>query len=334
MTNTDDNMPVAKRGRGRPKGSLSKKKTALSSHRKKGSVKNQESIATIIRGGLLAGQAPEAILAAVKKAFPAAKTSMATIHNYRSQLRKQGAEIPTVRAARKNSGKRADGKATTRRTQKRTITAAIHDALLAGKSNDEVLEAVKQEFPKAKTSRNTVVIQRSALRKEGANIPSSWEANNAAKTVPLRGSNTKAEKTIVIASDHAGVEMKIALKKMLKSHGLIVRDLGTKGNASVDYPDYGIAVADAIKAGFATRGVVVCGSGIGISIAANRYRHVRAALCTNGVMAKLARQHNDANVLALGARLTGIDIAKDCLEQFLTTEFEGGRHQRRVDKMS
>lgn len=327
MADTENTAPATKRGRGRPKGSKNRNTIIRKRGRK---AKSTDTIAAIIRGGLISGKSPDQIIAAVKKAFPDAKTSAATIHNYRSQLRKQGADIPTVRVSRKSPAKKAPAQ----KTKKRTITQAIREALLAGKSNDETLAAVQAEFPNAKTSRNTVVIQRSALRKEGHALPSSWEANRAAKTVPVRGGSAKAAKTVAIASDHAGVELKAAVKKMLKSHGLVAMDLGTKGKGSVDYPDYANALAEAIKAGYATRGILICGSGIGVSIAANRHRHIRAALCTSGLMAKLARQHNDANVLALSARLTGEEAAKDCLEQFLTTEFEGGRHKRRIEKMS
>lgn len=148
--------------------------------------------------------------------------------------------------------------------------------------------------------------------------------------------NTKpdAAKTVAIAGDHAAVAMKDALILTIREAGMAALDLGTNSHDSVDYPDYADAVAEAIKDGRAAQGIVICGSGIGISIAVNRHRHVRAALCTHGLMARLSRQHNNANVLALGARLTGIDVAKDCVLQFLNTEFEGGRHQRRVEKMS
>ncbi len=139
--------------------------------------------------------------------------------------------------------------------------------------------------------------------------------------------------TIVMAADHAGYILKNALKDVLIEKGYEVLDLGTNGPDSVDYPDFGHALANALEDGKATKGVLVCGSGIGISIAANRHAGVRAALCSNGLMARLARQHNDANVLALGERLTGIEVAKDCLHEFLTTEFEGGRHQNRVSKI-
>lgn len=139
--------------------------------------------------------------------------------------------------------------------------------------------------------------------------------------------------TIAIASDHAGYDLKESIKEDLKSRGFDVLDLGCDGPDSVDYPDYGKAMGEAIAGGKAKRGVVVCGSGIGISIAANRNPAVRAALVETGLAARLSRQHNDANVLALGARLIGIETAKDCLDNFLNTPFEGGRHQRRVDKL-
>lgn len=139
---------------------------------------------------------------------------------------------------------------------------------------------------------------------------------------------------IAIASDHAGVGLKSVLKEDLAELGFAVLDLGTLDEQSVDYPDMANALADAIGADGVTRGVAICGSGIGISMAANRHRHVRAALCHDALSAKLAREHNDANVLALGARLIGTDTARDCLRTFLATAFEGGRHKRRVKKMS
>lgn len=142
-----------------------------------------------------------------------------------------------------------------------------------------------------------------------------------------------ASETIAIACDHAGFDLKETLKNELANRGFDVLDLGTNGHESVDYPDFGIAMGAAIASGKAKRGVLVCGSGIGISIAANRNPAVRAALCTDSLMARLSRQHNDANVLSLGARLIGIETALDCLNAFLNTDFEGGRHQRRVDKM-
>ena len=141
-------------------------------------------------------------------------------------------------------------------------------------------------------------------------------------------------RTVVFAADHAGYVLKNMLVDHAKTMGFTALDLGTDGPGSVDYPDYGQALAGVIERGEADTGVLICGSGIGISIAANRNPAVRAALCTSGLMARLARQHNDANVLALGERLTGIETAKDCLENFLETPFEGGRHQRRIDKMS
>lgn len=141
--------------------------------------------------------------------------------------------------------------------------------------------------------------------------------------------------TVAIAADHAGFPLKQALKDELARLGLGVLDLGTDGPQSVDYPDFADRLAEAIKANRARRGVLVCGTGIGISIAANRHRHLRAALCHDATSARLARQHNDANVLALGARLVGEETAKDCLRTFLETAFDGGeRHGRRVAKLS
>lgn len=139
---------------------------------------------------------------------------------------------------------------------------------------------------------------------------------------------------IAIGSDHAGYVLKSAVADWLKEAGHEVLDLGTNGGESVDYPDFGRAVGEAVASGKAEKGVVVCGSGIGISIAANRVKGARAALCMNGLMARLSRQHNDANILALGERLIGVETARDCLNEFLNTPFEGGRHQRRVDKLS
>jgi len=138
---------------------------------------------------------------------------------------------------------------------------------------------------------------------------------------------------IAIASDHAGLDLKKQLVDELKAMGQSVVDLGTNGPESVDYPDFGDVLARAIRDGKAARGVLVCGTGIGISIAANRHKGIRAAHCRDTTDARYARLHNDANVLALGARTTGIEVAKDCLRIFLSTEFEGGRHQRRVDKL-
>ncbi|HYH38504.1 MAG TPA: ribose 5-phosphate isomerase B [Azospirillum sp.] len=141
-------------------------------------------------------------------------------------------------------------------------------------------------------------------------------------------------KTVAMACDHAGTQMKAELKDALAKRGLEVLDLGTNGPESVDYPDFADALAAAIRDGRAQRGVLICGTGIGISIAANRHRHIRAALCSDPTSARLAREHNDANVLALGARVVGIEIAKDCLTAFLDTPFEGGeRHSRRVGKL-
>lgn len=144
----------------------------------------------------------------------------------------------------------------------------------------------------------------------------------------------KFSQTIALGADHAGFELKDVLKESLLQDGYNVIDLGTNSGDSVDYPDFGRAVAEAIADGKAGRGVLVCGTGIGISIAANRHPAIRAALCRSGLEARLAREHNDANVLALGSRITGVEAAKDCLHEFLDTEFGGGRHGPRVEKLS
>ncbi|MCT8003698.1 ribose 5-phosphate isomerase B [Sphingomonas sanguinis] len=139
---------------------------------------------------------------------------------------------------------------------------------------------------------------------------------------------------IAIASDHAAVSLKAVLADWLRGEGHEVIDLGTDGTASVDYPDFGHAVAEALADGRAERGVALCGSGIGISIAANRHPACRCALVSEPLSAALARQHNDANAIAMGARVIGEEMAKACLTAFLSTPFEGGRHQRRVDMLS
>jgi ribose 5-phosphate isomerase B len=140
-------------------------------------------------------------------------------------------------------------------------------------------------------------------------------------------------KPLLFACDHAAVDLKKTLMREAEKQGYTPIDLGAHDATSVDYPDYAHALADAIKAGKAERGVLLCGSGIGMSIAANRHAHIRAALCSQALMAKLSRQHNDANVLVLGARLIGEAVAMECLEVFLATAFEGGRHQGRVEKI-
>lgn len=139
--------------------------------------------------------------------------------------------------------------------------------------------------------------------------------------------------TVALASDHAGFELKTALKAELEEMGHSVLDLGTDGPASVDYPDFGAAAGKALAEGRAPIGVIVCGTGIGISIAANRHPGVRAALCHDATSARLAREHNDANILALGSRIIGSEVAKECLRVFLATDFAAGRHTSRVEKL-
>jgi ribose 5-phosphate isomerase B len=139
---------------------------------------------------------------------------------------------------------------------------------------------------------------------------------------------------IALAADHAGYVLKDELAAWLREAGHEVMDLGTNAPDSVDYPDFGARLANEVASGRAERGVVVCGSGIGISIAVNRNPACRCARVSEPLSAALAREHNDANVLALGARLIGADMAKACVEAFLGTDFAGGRHQRRVDQLS
>ena len=139
---------------------------------------------------------------------------------------------------------------------------------------------------------------------------------------------------IALANDHSGIALKEEIKKLLDKRGLEYKDFGTNTEASVDYPIYGESVAKAVVSGECDRGIIICGTGIGISIAANKVRGARAALCTDCFMAEMTRRHNDANILALGARVLGHGLALKIVETFLETEFEGGRHARRVDIIS
>lgn len=139
---------------------------------------------------------------------------------------------------------------------------------------------------------------------------------------------------IALASDHAAVELKAALVEHLRGAGHTVTDLGPATAESVDYPDFGYRLAAAIAAGEADKGVALCGSGVGISISVNRHAACRAALVSEPLSARLAREHNDANVIAMGARLIGPEMAKACVDAFIATPFGGERHRRRVDKLS
>jgi ribose 5-phosphate isomerase B len=140
--------------------------------------------------------------------------------------------------------------------------------------------------------------------------------------------------SIAMASDHAGFELKVALADWLRTQGHDVSDLGPPDTASVDYPDYGYRLASAIADGSARFGIAICGSGLGISMAVNRHPAARCARVSESLSARLAREHNDANVIALGARLIGIDAAKDAVAVFLATPFAGDRHAARVNKLS
>jgi ribose 5-phosphate isomerase B len=144
---------------------------------------------------------------------------------------------------------------------------------------------------------------------------------------------TERESRLAIASDHAGLALKESLKGTLTRLGVDFVDLGTHSDASTDFPDYAHAVASGIADGRFGLGILVCGSGIGMSMAANRHRGVRAALCTDPYCARMSRQHNDANVLCLGSRVVGIGLAEEIVQAFLSASFEGGRHIGRVAKI-
>lgn len=136
-----------------------------------------------------------------------------------------------------------------------------------------------------------------------------------------------------LASDHAGYELKEAVERQLQAKGFDVTDLGPHDAARTDYPDWGHRLGEAVARGEYDRGVLVCGSGVGVSIAANRHAGVRCALCADGYTAKMSRAHNDANVLALGARVVGAGLAEEIVEAFAATAFEGGRHADRIAKI-
>ena len=138
---------------------------------------------------------------------------------------------------------------------------------------------------------------------------------------------------IVIASDHAGVDVKVAVIDQLRAAGRAVEDLGTTSTESVDYPDFAHRVSRCVADRTAERGILICGTGICMSMSANRHPRVRAAVCQDAFTAEMARRHNDANVLCLGARVLGPGVIEQIVELFLTTEFDGGRHQRRVAKI-
>lgn len=146
--------------------------------------------------------------------------------------------------------------------------------------------------------------------------------------------NFNKELPVVIGADHAGFDYKEDVKKLLEEHGLKVDDKGTYSLDSVDYPDFAHPVATSVADGKAAFGILICGSGNGVCITANKHAGVRAALCWNEELAALARQHNNANVLCIPARFVSLDIAKAMVKTFMDTAFEGGRHERRVEKIA
>ena len=141
-------------------------------------------------------------------------------------------------------------------------------------------------------------------------------------------------KNILIACDHGGFYLKEQIVEYLLKNSFKIIDLGTKNASSVDYPDYSDILVDKIKTNLDYMGILLCGTGIGMSIAANRHSHIRAALCSDQEMAKLSRQHNDANVLVIGGRTTSLNLAKKIIDAFVSTEFEKGRHTQRLKKIS
>ena len=139
---------------------------------------------------------------------------------------------------------------------------------------------------------------------------------------------------IALGSDHGGFQLKEAIKKHLEEKGYEVKDYGTYSEESCDYPKYGKAVADAIVSGECERGILCCGTGVGISLAANKVKGIRACVCSDTFTAKYTRLHNNANILSLGGRVLGVGLALELVDIFLTTEYEGGRHQRRLDQLA
>ncbi len=143
------------------------------------------------------------------------------------------------------------------------------------------------------------------------------------------------EKTpVIIGCDHAACDMKEKVKEYLEEQGITVEDAGTSGEESVDYPDFGIKVASAVSNGTFKRGILLCGTGLGMSMVANRFSNVRAALCSDIFSVAMSRQHNDSNLLVLGGRVIGETLAMELVKVWLETEFEGGRHQSRLDKFN
>src|SRR3989304_4161204 len=139
---------------------------------------------------------------------------------------------------------------------------------------------------------------------------------------------------IAIASDHAGLELKEDIKTFLKEKGVAILDMGTNGSESVDYPDYGIPVAEKVSRGELNKGILICGTGIGMSIVANKFSNVRAALVNDVYSATMAKEHNDANILVIGGRIAGKGLAREMVKTWLGGKIEGGRHQRRLDKIT
>lgn len=154
------------------------------------------------------------------------------------------------------------------------------------------------------------------------------------RILPLEVPPVKDPLKIALGSDHAGFEIKASIKNWLEQNGYVVQDFGTLSSSSCDYPDYAFLVAQAVSLRLADRGILICGTGIGMAITANKIPHIRAAVCFDEETAKLCRLHNDCNILCIGARTTPEDILMNIVKLWLITPFEGGRHQKRVDKIT
>lgn len=140
--------------------------------------------------------------------------------------------------------------------------------------------------------------------------------------------------TIIIGCDHAAYQLKEKIKEFMVSKGYSIEDVGTHSESSVDYPDFGVQVASQVSDGTHQRGILMCGTGLGMSMVANKYSNVRAALCTEPFSASMSRRHNDSNILVLGGRITGEELAYEIVDVWLKTAFDGGRHQSRIEKFS
>lgn len=307
---------------------------------------SKNTITDVARTAFKANGSNEEVLSLIRRYFPKSRTSLQSVQVLRASLRTQDPSIPGAKEAKKarlaiSSGENPVVQNPPKERLKRSGRPRIHfpmqmqDSPAPAFSRPDFPKSPAAPFPTEKSfaEQKPLVAQKPVMEPKPVAEP-----RPALSPLPVMPQThipqAQTARVIAIASDHAGVGLKEQLKQCLAKWGFVALDLGANDERSVDYPDYAQAVAQALAWGEASRGVAICGSGIGMSIAANRHRHIRAALCTDGLTARLARQHNDANVLILGSRLVGTEIAKDCLYQFLYTQYEGGRHQQRIEKMS